>query len=286
MKFKSVLKLFVILVFLLTGGAGIVITNDMCKEAKVKGKGTELLYFPSGRFVREISLGFRNFAADLVWLQFIQYYGEHRMTDQKYLYLAHILDVMTTLDPKFIHAYTFGTLLLAHDAKEPEKAMKLVSKGTKENPESWEIPFIAGFVQYVFLRNYTLAGEYFAKAASKPNAPEICFKFAGYVAQKIPEDEIALKILSEVRQYTKNEDEKRIAKYYEKKYIMIRDLRNLNKIAKEYREKTGKFPDERLTQFVFSGFLKKIPDEPHGGFYFFDADSEKVRSSWKHKPGE
>lgn len=109
----------------------------------------ELSYFPSGRFLKLSVLGYDHLAADLVWLRAIQYFGQHRLTDLKFEYLSHMLDILTTLDPKFIHAYTFGALLLTDAAREPDRAMELLKRGMEENPDRWEIPFTAGFINYV-----------------------------------------------------------------------------------------------------------------------------------------
>ena len=58
----------------------------------------DLMYFPSGTALRALSMGFYAPLSDLVWLRFIQYYGEHRMSDAKFEFLYHILDILTTLD--------------------------------------------------------------------------------------------------------------------------------------------------------------------------------------------
>src|SRR3972149_10777571 len=133
----------------------------------------ELQYFPSGDFVQGKVGGFDMLFADWVWLRAIQYYGQHRLTDAKFTYLGHILDVLTTLDPRFIHAYTFGALLLTHDSAEPEKALQLLKKGNEKNPDRWEIPFTEGFIQYVFLKDYREAVRAFRLASSLPESPDM-----------------------------------------------------------------------------------------------------------------
>jgi hypothetical protein len=95
----------------------------------------ELFYFPSGNFIQGKVGGFDNLIADWVWLRAIQYYGHHRLTDAKFTFLGHILEVLTTLDHRFIHAYTFGSLLLTHDAEDPDTALELLKKGSQKNPE-------------------------------------------------------------------------------------------------------------------------------------------------------
>jgi len=240
-------------------------------------KFEELLYFPSGIFVRESTVGYRNLAADAIWLEFIQYYGEHRLTDQKYRYLGHILSVLTDLDPRFISAYTYGALLLATDVQDSTQAMALLEKGMKNVPLSWDIPFAAGFLDYIFFERYDEAGRFFAKAATLPNAPPSCFRFAGYVAaQKMKEEDLSLSILEEALSKSKNKDERNVIMYY----IMKLHLRMLNKAAKAYQEKLGKTPDQGLQELIRSGYISTLPIEPHGERYFFDPDSGKVRSSW------
>ena len=239
-------------------------------------KFEELLYFPSGVFVRESVVGYRNLAADAIWLEFIQYYGEHRLTDQKYRYLGHILDVLTDLDPRFVSAYTYGALLLVTDVQDSTRAMTLLEKGMKQVPQAWEVPFWAGFLNYIFFKKYDRAENFFAKAATLPNAPPSCFRFAGYVAQKMNEEDVSLAILEDVLAKSQNKDERNVIMYY----IMKLHLRVLNKAAKAYQEKIGKPPDRGLQELIRSGFISSLPIEPHGERYFFNSDSGRVCSSW------
>lgn len=236
----------------------------------------ELLYFPSGIFVRESVVGYRNLVADAIWLEFIQYYGEHRLTDKKFRYLGHILNVLTDLDPKFVSAYTYGALLLVTDVQDSTRGMALLEKGMNNIPQAWEIPFTAGFLNYIFLRKYDLAGKYFAKAATLPEASPSCFRFAGYVAQKMKEQDVALMILEEVLGKSKNKDEQDVLKYY----IMKLHLKLLNEASKTYRERTGKPPDRGLQELIRSGLVPALPFEPHREHYFFNPDSGRICSSW------
>jgi tetratricopeptide (TPR) repeat protein len=244
------------------------------------GRFEELLYFPSGVFVREATAGYRNLAADAIWLEFIQYYGEHRLTDQKFLYLGHILDVLTDLDPRFLSAYTYGALLLVTDAHENSKGIALLRKGMKNNPQSWQIPFTAGFLDYIFIRNYDEAGRYFAQAATLPGAPPACDRFAGYVAQKMNQEDVAQSLLEHVLGASHNRDEQDVLRYY----IMKLQMKQLNKATKLYQDRTGKAPDRHLQELIRSGLLASIPEEPHGGLYYFNPDSGRVVSTWKFRP--
>lgn len=150
----------------------------------------------------------------------------------------------------------------------------------KNLPQAWEIPFTAGFLNYIYLRNYAEAGKQFARAATLPGAPPSCFRFAGYVAQKMKEEDVSLAILEEVLAKSRNRDEQEAIRYY----IMKIHLKKLNEATEAYAVKTGKPPSRLLGELVKTGQIPAIPQEPHGGHYFFSPDSGRVISSWVFKP--
>jgi len=78
----------------------------------------ELSYYPSGRFLRPATLGHAATAADLAWLRAVQYYGEHRTTDNRFVRMEHVFDILTTLDPTFEPAYVFGSFALAQEGHD------------------------------------------------------------------------------------------------------------------------------------------------------------------------
>lgn len=227
----------------------------------------ELMYFPSGFAVRALSLGFYVPLADLVWLRFIQYYGEHRMTDARFDLMHHILDILTTLDPYFLHAYTLGALMLTHDAQRPDQAMALLKKGMRANYNEWRTPFIYGFIHYVFLHNYKTALSYLRISAQKPNAPDMPKRWAAYLLhKKIGDIRSALKLWLDLYHSSRNPEEKSIAEIYIKEIKMKIDIEFLETKISEFRNKFGRAPN-RLKELVVAGIIDSIPDEPHGGEY-------------------
>jgi hypothetical protein len=73
----------------------------------------ELSYYPSGRSLEPATLGHAATAADLAWLRAVQYYGQHRTSDNQFARMGHVFDILTTLDPSFLPAYVFGAFALA-----------------------------------------------------------------------------------------------------------------------------------------------------------------------------
>ncbi len=185
----------------------------------------ELTYFPSGLALRALSMGFYAQLADLIWLRFIQYYGEHRMTDARFDLMHHILDILTTLDQRFLYAYSLGGLMLTHDADRPDQARALIRKGMIANPDDWRLPFMYGFIHYVFLGEHRIARTYFRIASQKPGAPDTPKRWAAFITYyRLGDLKSALALWLDLYNNTKNPEEKAIAEIYLKKIKMKLDI--------------------------------------------------------------
>lgn len=164
----------------------------------------ELMYFPSGKFLKEASLGHDMLIADLAWVRAIQYYGRHKQTDQDYSMAGHIFDVVTTLDPKFKNAYIFGALVLAQDAHDVEKGVELLHRGMVNLPGEWLLPFEAGFIYYICDANMAQANRWFLEATRVPGHPESVERFAAFTADRSGDLKTALQLWGELYESTEN----------------------------------------------------------------------------------
>jgi tetratricopeptide (TPR) repeat protein len=155
------------------------------------GRAEELLYYPSGLWVRQAALGYETAAADLGWLRCIQYYGEHRMTDNRFDRIGHVTDIVSELDPAFLAPTIFGAFVLGQEMGRPEDGLALLRRGLERNPQSWELAFETGFLYYVCFRDHAAAGRYFALASRLPGHPEYVERFAAFAFQRAGEREMA-----------------------------------------------------------------------------------------------
>ncbi|MCK4576008.1 hypothetical protein KAU34_06345 [candidate division WOR-3 bacterium] len=251
------------------------IQNLIDKEKGEYSLLKELLYFPSGKFVEEISLGYNELFADLIWLRAVQYFGEHQMTDRKFIHLYHILDILTTLDKKFIHGYTFGGFLLESSAGEPENVDLLLHKGEFYNPKRWEIPFVRGFIYCFFRGDNKVSALFFLRASGKPEAPDMCKRFAGFTYQKEGDKFKALKLWEQLYRHSNNQIEKETALRYIKDMIMLIQMDSLNVALKQYTHEMGEFP-KSIQQMVTNGFLERKLIHPWEDEYFY-IDKENCR---------
>src|SRR5579864_5232126 len=150
------------------------------------------LYLRSGTLLRRLTITYNALAADVYWIRAIQYYGgTKRRLDASLLgpppppmlaaqpddydLLYPLLDITTTLDPRFNIAYRFGAVFLAEPfprgAGRPDLAVALLEKGLTAKPDKWEYMQDIGFVHYWWTHDYKAASEWFTRAASAPGGP-------------------------------------------------------------------------------------------------------------------
>jgi len=185
----SAISVFALAAALLTGAAFV---DSIAKHARPSDRVDELLYYPSGRMVREASLGYETAAADVAWLRSIQYYGEHRMTDNRFDRIQHVMEIVATLDPAFLQPYVFGGFVLAQEMHDPDAGLALLTRGLHANPESWDLAFEIGFLHYVCRHDYAAASTYFTMASRMPGHPEYVERFAAFATQRAGNDQLAI----------------------------------------------------------------------------------------------
>lgn len=166
----------------------------------------ELAYYPSGRALKPATLGHADTGADLAWLRAVQYYGEHRRTDLRFLHLERVFDVLTSLAPHFESPYVFGAFALAQEGRDFPAAERLMLKGLDANPRSGRLAFELGFLYYVRPggRELAKAAECFERAARAPDAPPEAMRFAAYTRQHAGGLAVAILLWDEVRRTSPN----------------------------------------------------------------------------------
>lgn len=166
----------------------------------------ELSYYPSGAHLEPATLGHSESAADLAWLRAVQYYGEHRITDNQFTRMGHVFDILTSLAPGFEAAYEFGAFALAQEGRDFPAAERLMLKGIAANPRSGRLAFQLGFLYYVHPggRQLRHAAEYFQQAARLPGAPAQAARFAAFARQQSGDLVVAYALWQDVRDHSQN----------------------------------------------------------------------------------
>lgn len=166
----------------------------------------ELAYYPSGEHLERVTFGHRDTAADLAWLRAVQYYGEHRNTDNRFDHLAHVFDILTSLAPRFRSPYVFGAFSLAQEGFDFPRAEALLQKGIANNPTDPYLAFELAFLYYVKPggRDLERAAEYFERAARLPGGYSAGRHFAAYCRQHAGDLSMAYALWAQVKESSEN----------------------------------------------------------------------------------
>ena len=135
----------------------------------------EVLYIPSPKVLKRMSLGYSGLLADIYWTRVVQYFGtKHKAKAKQYLILDPLLQMTTTLDPKLLPAYQFGSVFLSQKppegAGDPSAAARLVEKGIQENPQSWRLYYDLGYIYWIELKDAAKAADAFNRGSKIPGA--------------------------------------------------------------------------------------------------------------------
>lgn len=238
----------------------------------------QLIYLPNGEYLRMASLGYRELAADILWLQAIQVMGERKISEEAGHWLYRAFDLITTLDPKFVRAYEAGSLALCTLVVLPEESNRLLEKGIRHNPLEWKLPFLMGINYFFEFADDEKSAESMAKAARLPGAPDFITRFAAklYVSAKSPQEGVEL--LAKLYEETVDENVRMHLELRLKETIVERDLHVLEQSISRYRADRFRWP-ERLEDLVGAGLLLELPREPFGGQYLYESKTGAVRSS-------
>ena len=136
------------------------------------------LYVRSGSLAARLYLSFDALASDLYWIRTIQHYGRERQSSRsggRFQLLEPLVDLTTTLDPRFNIAYRFGAILIALDPPNgpgrPDRAIVILEKGLRANPDRWQYAHDIGYVHYWHTGRFDEAARWFTRAAAMPGAP-------------------------------------------------------------------------------------------------------------------
>jgi hypothetical protein len=140
-----------------------------------------LMYLRSGRAAERVMLSFDSVAADAYWIRAIQHYGRDRRaahaqprTGHEFELLQPLLDLTTSLDPRFNIAYRFGAIFLALPFPDGpgrvDQAIALLEKGLARTPNRWQYALDIGYLHYWYGHSRD-AAAWLARAAAMPNAP-------------------------------------------------------------------------------------------------------------------
>lgn len=241
-----------------------------------------LLYLPSGRYLKVASLGFAPLIADLVYLWSIQYYGSYHPSVRYDLVEKVYVGIIGELDPRYRDAYTLASLILVAEARDPERALRVLDAGIERNPDDWLLPFEAGFIAFNSLGDHERAAGYYARAMDLPGAPPFTRRLHAEMYNRMGDKHTSYARWLEVYETTEDESVRQIAWSHVHDLKIEIDLALLRGRVREYRERRGGWPGA-LGTLVREALLDVVPLDPEGLPYLYDPGTGEVRSQSKFR---
>jgi tetratricopeptide (TPR) repeat protein len=231
----------------------------------------EVLYISSPTLLKRMSLGYDGLLADVYWTRAVQYFGD-KLTrgSDRFDLLAPLLEITTTLDPHLMVAYEYGSNFLAPPipggAGQPERAIKLVEFGIRNNPDQWHLYYDLGFIYYMELADYDNAEKAFADGAKLPKTHQIMPLMAAKMAEHAGNIETARLMWVTTYQTTRDPNVKSNAVAHLNALQVDEDVTTLERLTSHYREKTGRFP-ATFSDLEAANMLRGVPTDPVGHTY-------------------
>ena len=231
----------------------------------------EVLYVSSPTLLKRMSLGYDGLLADVYWTRAVQYFGDKLNRGSEHFdLLAPLLEITTTLDPHLMVAYEYGANFLAPEipggAGQPERAIKLVEFGIRNNPNVWRLYYDLGFIYYFDLEDYDKAEKAFADGAKLPNTHQIMPLMAAKMAEHAGNIDTARLMWMTTFQTTRDPNVKSNAVAHLNALQVDQDVTILERLTSNYREKTGHLP-QTFSDLEAANLLRGIPVDPLGHTY-------------------
>ncbi len=191
--------LLVVAMLALTAGA----LQQLDERAEATGS-SERLYFPSGEFLVESSLGFREAMADWLWFRFVQYYGAFKKGHNDLRYLDLLIDSITRLDPRFTQAYHLVSLIYWSDFGRIDDSYDMLRRGILNNPDNASLRFQIGFMHYVLDQDWERAAHWFEMASRCSDATARETRFAAFARYRAGDDRVSLALWKDLLQNSKS----------------------------------------------------------------------------------
>jgi hypothetical protein len=171
--------------------------------------GVDEPFAPSPDAAPYVSLGYREMAADLMWIRLTGYFGGNQNTARG---IGGLVDAITTLDPSFHRVYEWGAraMTLAREGVDNSTylhAIDVLQRGMKQFPDDWRLPYLAGQIYTQDLETKDAAQRrawdekgtlLIESAIRKPGAPAEAAEWAAVMRTKLGEHERAVRELREM----------------------------------------------------------------------------------------
>jgi len=229
---------------------------------------------PGTEALKILSLGDGQLAADILWLDMIQYFGQGDPYG-KYAALAPMLDRITQLDPNFEYPNEFALIVLPFMGAT-DTAIAIGERAQTTFPNNGLLTYYLATDYHLDKKDYVKAAYYYEKAAKEPGAPPAAIDLAAVAQSRINntlDDRIvAIGFWQTVKDRAQtDEDAKRAQDWIDELNIVL----TLEKASMAYHDRHQAYP-QTLQDLVTDGLVSEIPPSPVNRAFILDPKTGKV----------
>ncbi len=230
----------------------------------------EVLYIPSPKVMKRLSLGYDGLLADIYWTRAVQYFGNKlNVGAENFNLLAPLLEITTVLDPHLVVAYEYGSNFLAphppNGAGMPDRAIKLDEFGILNNPNEWRLYYDLGFIYYTELHDYARAADAFVRGSRVPHAHPFLKILAGQMAEHAGDLQTARAMWSLTYDTAQEKSIRANAAAHLRALQVDEDVPVLEAIVERFRQRTHQLP-AGFAELARLGWVRGIPVDPPPGY--------------------
>jgi tetratricopeptide (TPR) repeat protein len=249
------------------------------------GDRATFVSLPSGKALKVLSFGYRNLAADMLFIWSIQFYSTTYLTN-RFDFLERVYDTITDITPQYKEPYIIGSLIMVYEARDIPMALRLLEKGSRLNPDEWYFDQDAGYYCYKYLKDYNRAEFYYNRAAAKPGAPAFIRRMSAHMVYLHDDPKVAYQMWLEIYNNARDTMEKDGAFNHLYQIKAENDLVLLREKIGMFRGRFRRWP-ATLAELVGSGLLARLPSDFAGNEYKYDPQQGAVTAArvfrWKRR---
>lgn len=262
------------------GGAATLHERLRARDELYRPLPNDALYLPKPELFRATTLGFRQLAADLLWVKLVQAVGDVSDRSAGFKYIYQYTDIVTDVDPRYAAPYLIGNFWLVGWDRVAE-ANKLLEKGRKRFPETYKFPYYLGLNYFLWLHDRAKAIEYFSEAAKLRETPESWKRSVGRALDRPDDPEAAFELFLAFYTDAGNREEKQAMEPLVVHGLFYQLVTAVNGASEKFTEAHGR-PPHTLEELVGDHLLRGVPKDPYGGSLYFD-ENGLIRSTARPK---
>lgn len=256
--------------------------HELRERLPIQVVETNNLQAPNPTLVNILTLGHRRLAADLIWLDALQYFGGTAGARHQYARMPETLEAVVDLDPDFKYIYIFGGITLTTTLEGVAAADHLLSRCIDRFPDEWRCPFYLGFNAYIYLDDPQRAARYVEQAAKLPDAPSFLASWAVKVLTTAGLCDRSIEMLDSIAASTRDELTRQNLAEHRRHVVWECNLQIVETATASFKQRLGRAPAS-IQELTTQGALPRTPPDPYGGQYYIDGQGQAASTTRKKR---